>query len=355
MEDQSVDVGISFAGMTMRAIVYSSDVLYDIQKFLWSFYFSPSFTPLPQGSWEVMIEKMTFLKNPHGNCLYVSTGGEGNKITISIIENIDDTIFWVPDEVQINFDYRKKRVHITVINEKAASKWGHKVIRQIFLHESKLMGACMMHSAALRIGRKSLLIPGFKGSGKTSLLVSLMRLCEASYVSNDRVILGTTGHTSEVVCWPYPSTFRVARGTMSAFMTESEIEAMNLRFQNRLVEVNGVEIRESKFNAAPEMFSRNQRSTFMIPSIVILPKLCIGKTSSELIEFRSDELSSILRTTSMFQESADWLPYFFSYNDDKYEYNIDVVIQNLAKSVRYFKFDWSGSPRDAEKAIELLQ
>lgn len=65
-------------------------------------------------------------------------------------------------------------------------------------------GALLLHAASLEVGGRGYLVSGLTGTGKTTLLLKLLNLVGAKYLSDDQSII----KGGDVLCYPMPIGFR---------------------------------------------------------------------------------------------------------------------------------------------------
>lgn len=90
-----------------------------------------------------------------------------------------------------------------------------RIIREVFIEQYfSTNNGFILHSAAFSLGKVGVLLPGRKGAGKTTTLLTILKDSETELISNDRLILSP--NNGEWCITGIPLGVRVAAGTFHA-------------------------------------------------------------------------------------------------------------------------------------------
>ncbi|MCL6525139.1 MAG: hypothetical protein K6T34_10850 [Thermoflavifilum sp.] len=119
---------------------------------------------------------------------------------IVVVQPSNRRVVLIPSQDSIDADYLTMRI-----------------VRQIVEQTLKRKNCVHVHAAAVDIDGFGILMPGRGGTGKTTLMISLLQVLGANYVSNDKTFLRTSGDEFFAIGWPqsinvFPTSF--ARNTI---------------------------------------------------------------------------------------------------------------------------------------------
>jgi hypothetical protein len=128
------------------------------------------------------------------------TGSDGRRAVLD--RELDAVYVVAPDAT---------RVEIVAGGSIAAARVAFmRVVRELAASEARRHGALLLHAAALGLGGRAVLLVGPKRAGKTTLLLRALAIPGATFVANDRVVVG-------------PGAMAVARGMPSIVAVRPEV------------------------------------------------------------------------------------------------------------------------------------
>lgn len=132
--------------------------------------------------------------------------------------------FWIRDHATlVHLDHLLGTITVHAGDLDAARFFAARLVRQAMTAQLLEHGAVYAHSAALVRAEHGLLIAGPKGAGKTTTLLSALRLVGGDFVTNDRLLLrrdpngGTVGYAWPMHLRATASTLRAVPG-MTRFL-----------------------------------------------------------------------------------------------------------------------------------------
>lgn len=90
-----------------------------------------------------------------------------------------------------------------------------RVVREIAMAHAEANGAIPIHGAAVKLNGRAAILAGPKKSGKTSLLLHLLRQPGAGLIANDRVVVQASGNAWQAT--GMPTVVNVRKGTRELF------------------------------------------------------------------------------------------------------------------------------------------
>lgn len=123
--------------------------------------------------------------------------------------------FWVPDlTTLITADPAGRIISVRCASHDAARHWAPRLARQAMTAQLLAAGMIYAHTAAFVSRGHGVLVAGPRGRGKTTTLLASLHRLGGDYVTNDRLLLGATGHQPCGYPWPMP--LRAGIGTLGA-------------------------------------------------------------------------------------------------------------------------------------------
>jgi hypothetical protein len=174
-----------------------------------------------------------------------------------------------------------------------------RMIRQAMTAQLLAAGAVYAHTAAFTYGTGGVLIFGQHGQGKTSTLLSALRLPATGYVTNDRLLLRADG--DNLTGYPWPMELRVAAGTLLAHPNLAELAPPDARA------LTGLQLWQhaEKVAIAPPEFGKVLSDGAAVhdlihPSLLLWPHLGNGRTGTVIETVPADQVAHELTATRLF-------------------------------------------------------
>lgn len=92
-------------------------------------------------------------------------------------------------ETAVLSDPGTNSIYVLGPDERSVAPDARRLIRDLYIASSKIVGYASLHGAATAVNEKGLLICGPSSAGKSSLLLDLIKIGRQGYVSNDRVFV----------------------------------------------------------------------------------------------------------------------------------------------------------------------
>lgn len=125
--------------------------------------------------------------------------------------------FWIRDHATlVHLDHMLGSVTVHAGNLDAARFFAARLVRQAMTAQLLEHDAVYAHTAALVRADHGLLIAGPKGAGKTTTLLSVLRLMGGDFVTNDRLLLRRDPDGDGTVGYAWPMHLRATASTLRA-------------------------------------------------------------------------------------------------------------------------------------------
>ena len=125
--------------------------------------------------------------------------------------------FWIHDQATLlQLDSLAGTVTVYCGNRDAATVFAGRLVRQAMTAQLLEHGAVYAHAAALVHAGRGVLIAGPKGAGKTTTLLSTLRLADGDFVANDRLLLRRDNDGIGPVGYAWPTPLRATVSTLRA-------------------------------------------------------------------------------------------------------------------------------------------
>lgn len=208
--------------------------------------------------------------------------------------------YWIEqDATLIRADHAMRTIAATCATEQAAAHFAPRIIRQAMTAQLLAAGAVYAHTAAFAHDTGGVLIFGHQGQGKTSTLLSALRLPGAAYVTNDRLLLRAEG--DGLTGYPWPMELRVAAGTLLAHPHLAELappDARALTGRQLWQHANKVAITPSEFGKV--LTDGSAVRDRVHPSLLLWPHFGNGRTGTVVEQVPADQAARELTSTRLF-------------------------------------------------------
>jgi hypothetical protein len=126
-------------------------------------------------------------------------------------------VFWIPGHATlVRLDQLLGTITVYAGDVDAARFFAARLVRQAMTAQLLEHDAVYAHAAALVRGEDGLLIAGPKGAGKTTTLLSALRLVGGDFVTNDRLLLRRDPGGAGLVGYAWPMHLRATASTLRA-------------------------------------------------------------------------------------------------------------------------------------------
>jgi len=206
-----------------------------------------------------------------------------------------------------------------------------RTIREIAYRQLESDGYVCVHSSAVQLNGKGILIVGDSAAGKTTLSLSLCRFFNGKYMTNDKTLIKEMN--GNLYATPFSAAVRLNYGTLNTLKMEDRFDEWNLKIkrptdQSDWKEFNGVH----KLNLLPREVNKILGFDVLASTkidYVIYPKINMD-LKDYIIEHRAVEnvLKRNICTPDDEQFPQDWLDCrTISY--EKLQINADNVIEKI--------------------------
>ena len=213
-----------------------------------------------------------------------------------------------------------------------------RTIREIAYRRLESDGYVCIHSSAVQLNGKGILIVGDSAVGKTTLSLSLCKFFDAKYMTNDKTLIKDIN--GDLYATSFSAAVRLNYGTLNTLKMEDHFKDWNLKIkrpadQTDWKEFNGV----NKLNLLPkevsEILEFNILSSIKI-DYVIYPRINMD-LKNYIIEHKAieDVLKRNICTPDDEQFPQDWLD-CRTISRDKLKVNADNVIKKIFQANNLF-------------------
>lgn len=152
----------------------------------------------------------------------------GPRLYARVVHSSRGQTYWVDEHAMlIHTNPHTAAIAAHHTNPESARYWAARLVRQTMTAQLLAGGAVYAHAAAFSHRGRGVLIIGPKGAGKTTTLVTSLRLLGGDYVTNDRLLLGR--ESGELLGRAWPAHMRVGVGTLLAIPDLVDLVPARLR------------------------------------------------------------------------------------------------------------------------------
>lgn len=223
--------------------------------------------------------------------------------TVSVLVNAEDRWYWVPQRTTlVKVNVQSCKVELYCQDYFYGRSVAHDIVRQIVTDQLFQQRYVLFHSAAVAIKDKGILIAGFKGQGKTSTTIALLRNLEADYISNDQVLLGY--NDKRIIARSCPMSIKVGLGTLLQY--EDLADLIPSELTKEFAHTPG-DLRKDYFQKKikidkKDLVTGGEFRSDCYPSIMLCPTLDFTVDSTFIRYIEPEEIKSLLINTNMFMD-----------------------------------------------------
>ncbi|MGH3867781.1 MAG: hypothetical protein ACRDQ4_16965 [Pseudonocardiaceae bacterium] len=269
--------------------------------------------------------------------------------------------YWVVEHATIvHADHATATITAYCTGVEPARYWAVRLVRQAMTGQLLAAGAVYAHAAAFSYRGRGVLVTGHKGAGKTTTLVTSLRLIGGDYVTNDRLLLRREG--GELVGRPWPMHIRVGVGTLLTLPDLADLVPADLRD----LPAHRRWRHPDKVAIEPPDFARLLAGGVVVsevrPRLMLWPYLSSGGNSAAPAAVSAAEAHDVLLATRLFMLDPasgassrvnHWL--IGTPPDAQTAENLRQVVEDLAVTVPCYRMPVDGDPAAlAVRISELL-
>ncbi|MGH3754432.1 MAG: hypothetical protein ACRDRP_17370 [Pseudonocardiaceae bacterium] len=269
--------------------------------------------------------------------------------------------YWVADHATIiHVDHDTATITADCTGAQSAQYWAARLVRQAMTTQLLAAGAVYAHAAAFSHRGRGVLVTGHKGAGKTTTLVTSLRLLGGDYLTNDRLLLHR--ERGELVGRPWPAHMRAGVGALLAMPDLADLvpaELRDLPWHQRWHHQGKVIIEPPGFS---RLLSGGAVISEIRPRLMLWPYLSPGNNGAAPAAVSADEAHDVLLSTRLFMLDPasgvsghinHWL--FGTGADAQAAENLRHVVEDLAATVPCYRMPVDGDPAAlAARISELL-
>ncbi|MGH3843383.1 MAG: hypothetical protein ACRDS0_18360 [Pseudonocardiaceae bacterium] len=223
----------------------------------------------------------------------------GPRLHARAVSSARGQTYWVAEQATIiHADHSTATITAHCTGVESARYWAARLVRQAMTAQLLAAGAVYAHAAAFTHRGRGVLITGHRGAGKTTTLLTCLRLLGGDYVTNDRLLLRREG--GDLVGRPWPAHIRVGVGTLLAMPELADLAPADLR---DLPEHQRWHHRD-KVTIEPPEFSRLLSAGVVVsevrPRLMLWPHLSSGANGTAPTAVSADEAYEVLLATRLF-------------------------------------------------------
>lgn len=258
--------------------------------------------------------------------------------------------YWVVEHATIiHADQGTATITAYCTGIEAALYWAARLVRQAMTAQLLAVGAVYAHAAAFSHRGRGVLVTGHKGAGKTTTLVTGLRLLGGDYVTNDRLLVRLEGR--ELVGRPWPMHMRAGIGTLLAVPELVDLVPTNLRDlppHRRWRHQYKVAIEPSDFS---RLLADGAVASDVRPRLMLWPYLSSGGDGATPVAVSADEARQVLLSTRLFMHDPasgasahvnHWL--IGTGPAEQTAENLRQVVETLAATVPCYRIPVDGDP-----------
>lgn len=258
-------------------------------------------THVPDGAWTVTLQCSDIAEADLGAIVHAPSTEIGpNQFARTRQIGAHARDYWIEqDATLIRADHAMRTIAATCATGQGAAHFAPRIIRQAMTAQLLAAGAVYAHTAAFAYNTGGVLIFGHQGQGKTSTLLSALRLPGAAYVTNDRLLLRAEGDS--LTGYPWPMELRVAAGTLLAHPHLAELappDARALTGRQLWQQAEKVAITPSEFGKV--LTDGSAVHDRVRPSLLLWPYFGNGRTGTVVEQVPADQVARELTTTRLF-------------------------------------------------------
>lgn len=267
--------------------------------------------------------------------------------------------YWVAEHATIiHAEHRTATITAHCTDVQSARYWAARLVRQAMTAQLLAAGAVYAHAAAFSHRGRGVLITGHRGAGKTTTLLTGLRLLGGDYVTNDRLLLRR--ESGQLLGRPWPAHLRIGVGSLLtmpelADLVPTELrELPHQRWQH-----------QDKVIIEPPEFSRVLSTGTVLsetrPRLMLWPHLSPGTTAAATA-VPAEEVHDVLLSTRLFMFNPisgisahinHWL--IGTGPAAQTAENLRQVVHDLAATVPCYRLPVGGDPAAlAARISELL-
>lgn len=269
--------------------------------------------------------------------------------------------YWVNQHASIiHADHNARTITAYCGDAESAQYWAARLVRQAMTTQLLAAGAVYAHAAAFSHHGRGVLVTGHKGAGKTTTLLTSLRLLGGDYVTNDRLLLRREG--GELVGRPWPMHLRVGVGTLLAMPELVDLVPPHLRDlpgHRRWQHQHKVAIEPPEFS---RLLSQGVVLSEVRPRLMLWPYLSPRDNGATPAAVAADEVHDVLLATRLFMLNPvsgvsahinHWL--IDAGPAAQTAENLRQVVEDLAATVPCYRIPVNGDPTAlAARISELL-
>lgn len=285
----------------------------------------------------------------------------GPRLHARVLSSARAQTYWVADHTMIiHTDHGAASITVYCTGAQSAQYWAPRLIRQVMTAQLLAAGAVYAHAAAFSHQGRGVLVTGHRGAGKTTTLLTSLRLLGGDYVTNDRLLLRR--ESGELVGRPWPAHLRIGVGTLLALPELADLVPAELR---ELPQHQRWSHQEKVIIEPPE-FSRVLSTGTVLsetrPRLMLWPNLSPGANGTVPTAVSAEEVHDVLLSTRLFMfnpisgisaHTNHWL--IGTGPAAQTAENLRQVVQDLAATVPCYRLPVGGDPAAlAARISELL-
>jgi len=258
-------------------------------------------THVPDGAWTVTLQCSDITEADLGAVVHAPSTEIGlHQFARTRAVGAHARDYWIEqDATLIRTDHATRTITATCATGQGAVHFAPRIIRQAMTAQLLALGAVYAHTAAFAYDTGAALIFGHHGQGKTSTLLSALRLPGAGYVTNDRLLL--RAEDDSLTGYPWPMELRIAAGTLLAHPHLAELAPSDAHALTGPALWQHAE----KVAIAPPEFGKVLTDGAAVhdrirPSLLILPHFSNGRTGTVVEQVPADEVAHELTSTRLF-------------------------------------------------------